>query len=111
MEKDFYSPAIQNEFEWFHPHTRPALEKLGRLTNFQITRLQPFEMINELFADTVVISHHEELFTSPSFIDHIAKAFHDDRSSLHPKVTHFSFQFMENDLFGTSSSRRANPGK
>jgi|GEM_PF-3501815 len=28
---------------------------------FQISRLQLFEMINELFADTVVISHHEKL--------------------------------------------------
>jgi len=32
------------------------------MKSFQITRLQPFEMIDELFADTVVICHHEELF-------------------------------------------------
>jgi len=32
------------------------------MKSFQISRLQLFEMINELFADTVVISHHEELF-------------------------------------------------
>ena len=30
--------------------------------SFQITRLQLFEMIDELFADTKVISHHEKLF-------------------------------------------------
>jgi len=29
---------------------------------FQISRLQLFEMINQLFADTVVIPHHEKLF-------------------------------------------------
>jgi len=28
---------------------------------FQISRLQLFEMMNELFIDTVVISHHEKL--------------------------------------------------
>jgi len=32
------------------------------MKNFQISRLQLFEMKNELFADTVVISHHEKLF-------------------------------------------------
>jgi len=32
--------------------------------SFQISCLQLFEMINELFADTVVISHHEKLFNS-----------------------------------------------
>jgi len=31
--------------------------------HFQIGRLQLFEMIDELFVDTVVISHHEELLT------------------------------------------------
>jgi len=31
----------------------------GRLTDFQISCLQPFEMIDELFADTVVICNHE----------------------------------------------------
>ena len=36
------------------------------MKNFQISRLQPFEMINELFTDTVVICHHEKLFTSLS---------------------------------------------
>jgi len=36
------------------------------MKSFQITRLQPFEMIDELFADTVVICHHEELFTIAS---------------------------------------------
>jgi len=30
--------------------------------DFQISRLQLFEMIGELFADTVVICHHEKLF-------------------------------------------------
>jgi len=29
--------------------------------SFQISRLQLFEMINELFTDTVVISQHEKL--------------------------------------------------
>jgi len=38
----------------------------GRLRDFQIIRLQLFEMIDELFADTVVIFHHEKLFASPS---------------------------------------------
>jgi|GEM_PF-3177978 len=33
------------------------------MKSFQISLLQPFEMINELFADTVVICHHEKLFT------------------------------------------------
>jgi len=28
---------------------------------FQATRLQPLEIIDELFADTVVICHHEKL--------------------------------------------------
>jgi len=28
---------------------------------FQISRLQLFEMIDDLFADTVVICHHEKL--------------------------------------------------
>jgi len=37
------------------------------LTDFQISRLQLFEMIDELFVDTVVFCHHEELFTSPSY--------------------------------------------
>jgi len=32
------------------------------MKSFQISRLQLFEMINELFVDTVVICHHEELF-------------------------------------------------
>jgi len=36
------------------------------MKSFQISRLQLFEMINELFADTMVISHHEELFASPA---------------------------------------------
>ena len=31
------------------------------MNSFQISRLQLFEMINELFADIVVISHHEKL--------------------------------------------------
>jgi len=35
------------------------------MKSFQINRLQLFEMINELFFDTVVICHHEKLFTSP----------------------------------------------
>jgi len=35
----------------------------GFLEYFQINRLQLFEMIDELFTDTVVICHHEELFT------------------------------------------------
>jgi len=32
------------------------------MKSFQITRLQLFEMIDELFSDTVVICHHEKLF-------------------------------------------------
>jgi len=35
------------------------------MKSFQISRLQLFEMIDELFADTVVICHHEKLFTNP----------------------------------------------
>jgi len=31
------------------------------MKSFQISHLQLFEMINELFSDTVVIGHHEEL--------------------------------------------------
>jgi len=36
------------------------------MTDFQISRLQLFEMINELFADTVVICNHEKLFARSS---------------------------------------------
>jgi|GEM_PF-2904900 len=36
------------------------------MKSFQISRLQLFEMIDELFADTVVICHHEKLFTIAS---------------------------------------------
>jgi len=32
------------------------------MKSFQISRLQLFEMIDELFANTVVICHHEKLF-------------------------------------------------
>jgi len=39
------------------------------MKSFQITRLQLFEMIDELFADTMVISHHEELYTSSAIPD------------------------------------------
>jgi len=31
------------------------------------------------------------------------KAFHGYKSPLYQKITHFSFQFMENDLFGSFS--------
>ena len=37
------------------------------MRNFQITRLQLFEMINELFADTVVICNHEKLFIKTGY--------------------------------------------
>jgi len=33
------------------------------MKNFQISRLQLLEMMDELFADTVVICNHEELLT------------------------------------------------
>jgi len=33
------------------------------MKSLQISRLQLFEMTGELFADSVVIGHHEELFT------------------------------------------------
>jgi len=36
------------------------------MKSFQISRLQQSEMINELFADTVVVCHHEKLFTGLS---------------------------------------------
>jgi len=36
-------------------------ELFATMKSFQISRLQPPEMIDELFADTVVFSHHEEL--------------------------------------------------
>jgi len=36
------------------------------MKSFQINRLQLFEMIDELFADTVVICHHEKLFMKSS---------------------------------------------
>ena len=39
------------------------------MKSFQISRLQLFEMIDELFADTVVICHHEKLFTIASVND------------------------------------------
>jgi len=32
------------------------------------------------------------------------KAFHGDKSPLYQQITHFSFQFMENDLFGSPST-------
>jgi len=38
------------------------------MKSFQMSRLQLFEMINELFADTVVICNHEKLFTSQAII-------------------------------------------
>gem|GEM_PF-4103359 len=37
--------------------------RISVCNGFQIIRLQLFEMISELFADTVVICHHEKLFT------------------------------------------------
>jgi len=45
------------------------------MKSFQINRLQLFEMKNGLFADTVVICHHETLFTKPSNVIRIP--FHD----------------------------------
>jgi len=33
----------------------------GREESFQIIHLQKFEMIDELFTDTVVICHHEKI--------------------------------------------------
>ena len=50
------------------PTSSRSAKRPGRLTDFQITRLQLFEIIDELFDDTVVICHHEKLFTSPSII-------------------------------------------
>jgi len=41
------------------------------MKSFQISRLQLFEMIDELFADTVVTCHHEELFTIASNFEQI----------------------------------------
>jgi|GEM_PF-4426984 len=40
---------------------------------FQISRLQLFEMINGLFADTVVISHHEKLREETTCKSHVNK--------------------------------------
>ena len=40
---------------------------------FQITRLQLFEIIDELFSDTAVKNHHEKLFTRSSN-DDLAKS-------------------------------------
>jgi|GEM_PF-1170555 len=65
--KVFLFPAIRNEFGNFHPHLRPVRKALRPVDGlyeavFQISRLQLFEMIGELFANTVVICHHEKLF-------------------------------------------------
>ena len=49
------------------------------MKSFQISRLRLFEMINELFADTVVISHHEELFTSPSLLNEVQEVCRRDK--------------------------------
>gem|GEM_PF-1953140 len=43
-------------------------KRIGRLTDFQTTRLQLFEIINELFADTVVIDRHDKLLKN-SIVD------------------------------------------
>jgi len=40
---------------------------------FQITRLQLFEIIDELFVNTVVICHHEKLYTGDSIMSDLIK--------------------------------------
>jgi len=38
------------------------------MKSFQISHSSLFEMVDKLFADTVVICHHEKLFTSALFL-------------------------------------------
>jgi len=54
------SPAIRNEFGHFHPHLRPA-RKAPRPVDGLFASPSIIEMMNDLFADMVVICHHEKL--------------------------------------------------
>ena len=55
------SPSSEMNSGISTPTSGRRLHALGRLTDFQISRLQLFEMKNELFADTKVICNHEKL--------------------------------------------------
>jgi len=64
--EDFSSPPSKMNSDTSTPISGRRAKCPSRLTDFQISRLQLFEMIDKLLADTVVIGHHEKLFTSPS---------------------------------------------
>jgi len=58
-------PPVNLQQGWHHWTTDVTAHCYKNQNIFQISHLQLFEMIDELFADTVVISHHEKLFITP----------------------------------------------
>ena len=52
--------SVRIHFGWRGKRNPPPSSKKEQ-SDFQISRLRLFEMINELFADTVVICNHKKL--------------------------------------------------